>query len=912
MAFPRTPLPIGVELYYDGVWNDITADVSDEGIEITRGRSSEGEQVDPSSAKLTLKNPSGKYSPRNPSSALYGKISRNTPIRTWIKHGQVRSLQPSGGAQWQTADKAALDVTGDIDLRVDIHPRTWSPSSASWMGVLKSNAYGLFVDPDGTLIIGWYSGAAFQAAASSRPIPGGFAGRKAIRVTLDVNNGTSGRTATFYYSDTIAGTWIQFSQVIQAGVTTIDASTNALGTYAQDDAEVFGLEVRNGIGGTIVAKVDFTAQANGATSIADGYGNTWAPMNGAECSNKHMRFWGEVVEWPQTWGFKGSRQSVSPIVCAGVLRRIRQGFNPDFSVLRRYLPGVDQLMTYWPLEDSTRSQRIGAYAGSPGRVTGGSPEFAGYSDFAPSKPVMLLKNGKLNFVGKRTVLYSTTVTLTRWMWYAPAGSVPDGTVIMRLRYASGILDIVYATPGGLYCKVYASGMQTVLYTSAIVSLSAAGAGGVDSRQMRLGILTKADGAGKLEMRIEGVCAADPVGYYGPITGLTVNPLGPLREITVNPFGVSLDSAAFGHLTTQGVDADLFDMWAQMKAYAGEDADDRLQRLADENFIELRFDGAGLPTARLDAQQAADVNSLMDEAVETDGGILFEPRTRHDLTYRTLSSIYTQTPVARINYTDNLLTPFEPVDDDRFTRNSVTVTRREGSSVTLDELDGPMSIYDPPDGVGIYESSATLSLASDEDVDDQAGWRLHMGTVDEARWPMIGLDLAHPTLLANAALTRNILAIEIGDRLDVVLLGLTWLPPADVQQIVQGYAETITPFSYRIEFNCTPARPYNAAHYDEIGADQFRYDTAGSTLVSAITTTATSFTVATSSGPMWTTVGADFANLRIVVGGEEMAISSISGASSPQTFTVVRSANGVVKAHSAGADVRLARPTYFGL
>ena len=55
-----------------------------------------------------------------------------------------------------------------------------------------------------------------------------------------------------------------------------------------------------------------------------------------------------------------------------------------------------------------------------------------------------------------------------------------------------------------------------------------------------------------------------------------------------------------------------------------------------------------------------------------------------------------------------------------------------------------------------------------------------------------------------------------------------------------------------------------------------------------------------------------ANLRIVVGGEEMAISSISGASSPQTFTVVRSANGVVKAHSAGADVRLARPTYFGL
>ena len=33
---------------------------------------------------------------------------------------------------------------------------------------------------------------------------------------------------------------------------------------------------------------------------------------------------------------------------------------------------------------------------------------------------------------------------------------------------------------------------------------------------------------------------------------------------------------------------------------------------------------------------------------------------------------------------------------------------------------------------------------------------------------------------------------------------------------------------------------------------------------------------------------------------------------PQRFTIARSVNGVVKAHAAGTDVRLARPVYLAL
>jgi hypothetical protein len=60
-------------------------------------------------------------------------------------------------------------------------------------------------------------------------------------------------------------------------------------------------------------------------------------------------------------------------------------------------------------------------------------------------------------------------------------------------------------------------------------------------------------------------------------------------------------------------------------------------------------------------------------------------------------------------------------------------------------------------------------------------------------------------------------------------------------------------------------------------------------------------VATPSGPLWSANDGAF---DIRVGGEVVTVTAISGASSPQTFTVTRSVNGVVKAHSGGAAVEL--------
>ncbi|KMS67531.1 hypothetical protein ACZ91_67255, partial [Streptomyces regensis] len=49
-----------------------------------------------------------------------------------------------------------------------------------------------------------------------------------------------------------------------------------------------------------------------------------------------------------------------------------------------------------------------------------------------------------------------------------------------------------------------------------------------------------------------------------------------------------------------------------------------------------------------------------------------------------------------------------------------------------------------------------------------------------------------------------------------------------------------------------------------------------------------------------------------VSGEVVRVTAITGTGATQSFTVVRSVNGVVKAQLAGADIRLARPTTVAL
>src|SRR5690606_41984340 len=110
MAFPEDPLGTKVEFQIGGEWTDVTgyAQLQDV-IKHTRGRTGEGQAVDPASCSLTLRSPNGLYSPRNPRSPYFGKLGKIKPTRISIGGG-TRMLMPLGQlwAQGYSPDSSPL------------------------------------------------------------------------------------------------------------------------------------------------------------------------------------------------------------------------------------------------------------------------------------------------------------------------------------------------------------------------------------------------------------------------------------------------------------------------------------------------------------------------------------------------------------------------------------------------------------------------------------------------------------------------------------------------------------------------------------------------------------------------------------------------------------------------------------
>ncbi|MFG2307673.1 hypothetical protein ACGFS9_03120 [Streptomyces sp. NPDC048566] len=110
---------------------------------------------------------------------------------------------------------------------------------------------------------------------------------------------------------------------------------------------------------------------------------------------------------------------------------------------------------------------------------------------------------------------------------------------------------------------------------------------------------------------------------------------------------------------------------------------------------------------------------------------------------------------------------------------------------------------------------------------------------------------------------------------------------------------------------------DAAHIDDLsftGQAPCYVDSSGSQLAADATATATSLSVAITTGEPWITSTSHPAEFPfgIRVGGEVMTVTGISGTSSPQTFTVIRSVNRIVKDQTADTPVALAEPAYTSL
>lgn len=929
MPFPTTPLDVRVELNIGGVWTDITSDVYLRNpISITTGRADEASEVDSSKCALTLNNRGGKYSPRNPRSPYFGSLGRNTPVRVTVPGPRYLLADPSAGAPG-----AVATITGgtspDLDVRFDAALTNWTTSGSTQLAGRGDYYTGsedwLLLARDGRLHFEWSpTGTGTIQADSVLPLPVPASGRLAVRATLDADNGAGGWTVAFYTAQSMDGPWTPLGDpVTGTGATSVHAGgAMRFGTgwpnlpFPSSDGRIYGFQVLDGIDGPPLSVIDMatiTVDGGGAL-LLDPQGTYWTLNSGSSVDDRYRRFTGEVSYWPQRWDVSGN-DVYTPLTAAGILRRLGQGDKPLQSALRRRLTAVSPTpLAYWPFEgDGTDTDH--AYSPLPDvpAMRARNLKWSDDNTLPSSSPLPTVDtNGSIH--GRVPATSNQQGWHVEMVYRLEAMPASDHRML-RVDLAGTRAAFVEVRFGHDYVLVQTTdsdGNTIDFINGTDPAIAAAAASGTWQRMM---LFSGVDTAGKTYIRWQTVSVETGAVLYAYLTVQDGSQAGRVDTVSAN-WGSAFTGMSLGHLAVFDVGGDTgrnpgvhaFD--GAVQAFAGEGAHERIVRLAGEENIPLHLVGDTSGSEAVGPQRADTFLDLVQAAVDVDGGMLHEDLWAAGLVYRTRGTLYSQTLALSLDYEADgeVMPPLEPVDDDQSTRNDITISREGGSSARAVQATGPLSVQEPPVGVGLYDTSLTLDAYQDRQLLDLAAWQLHLGTWDEARYPTV-----HVALHAAPHLIPAVLDLRLLDRAQIAHPP-AWLPPDPIDLLVEGYTETIGVYSWDLEFNCSPAGPWaigSTAGAVPAPGDPVRADTDGSELDVAVLAGDTAIAVSVTAGPLWISDPAELP-FDVRVGGEVMRVTAVTGAASPQTFTVQRGVNGIDLDHQAGTDVCLAHPAIVAL
>ncbi|MFF4118958.1 carbohydrate binding domain-containing protein [Streptomyces sp. NPDC001714] len=875
MAFPDTPLSLKGELRMGQTWVNVTGDLyTRDPISHTRGRPYKSNAADPSACSATFRNVDGTYTPRNAEGTFYGQFNRNTPFRFTLPGGPVHLELADAADSATTPDAAALDITADIDVRWE-GEADWYAAGAQFLigkwGAAGNRSYNLRLQ-NGRLIFNTTSAGTTIDGGGYASLPGDLPRRAAVRATIDADNGAGGFTLRLYWATSLAGPWVQFStDVIGPAPISIFAGTAPLSIAPQQTGgstpggpvagTVYKAEVRSGIGGTVVAAPDFTAQAVGATSFTDSAGRVWTVAAGAQITDRITRFEGEVPEWPAKWETSGRDGWVS-VKAGGILRRFGQGKKSLQSALRRRIPSYKPL-AYWPLEDGvSASQAVSPLARiTPLKLRGvrwaqdtSVPASGALPVLNPttSEPCTMLgripapvstptewgvqwlfRIDTVNTTMRTYMRVLSTGTVAQWLLQANSTGFTviarddDGTTLTTKSYVWGTLSTIAGKWIKAEFNVVQSG-SSIAWHMGWVTFDGNGVAANDSLTATIGRPT--------------AVASPADGYAADLAGMV------LGHITAWP---TADNLGYENAIT---------------AWSGETAGARMRRLCQEEGVSLAITGNLDDTVPMGPQRALSLLDLLRECANTDGGIFGETADRRQLLYRTRASLYNQAPKLVLDYAaGHIAPPFEPVEDDTI-RNEWTVQRDGGSSGTATLDEGALSVLDPPDGIGLVDDSVTLNLATDEQTEPMANWLLHVSTWDDSRYPSVTLYLhKFPELIP------GVLDLHEGDKIRIINLPKRFTGGGTVDLLVDGWAETFLPRAWTITYTCAPAGPWSVAAAGDVVLG--KADTDGSALAAAVGTADTVLSVAVNAGLLWTPDPAE-APWDIRVGGEIMTVTAV--------------------------------------
>lgn len=936
LSFPRRPV---VEWYAGGAWRNITSDVRQGKITVSRGRKDEGAKPAPGKCTFVLddgpEHGNGNYNPRNPMGQWYGELGRNTPVRVSLEAGT------------DDFDRTVVDGWGTSPAN-----GTWSTHGTGGSTSSVSSGEGLHSIPDPLVFrMSYLAGVQVQDVDVSVDVTVDSMGNVTGGDIEPANIVLRGQSISSYYLVRMIITpaeEVKLQLMLDGSTVLAGPVTYPVGNTGQTWRVRAVMEQ-----GILVGKVwpasdpeplDWLVGVIRETPLGPGFvgirtgvgsGNTNTKPIVARYTNFEIRlprFVGETSALRPSSDLTHTDRTVS-VECGGLLRRVTRYRKPLESPIRRFIDRAEDItpMEYWPLEEPATATALGANA-----LPGGDPAVFTRDTLGPG-PVGAVKWGVASGIPSVAAVAELTngAMLTfpvrphpglaaGWSvaWGQRLSADSGGRVWLRTTNPENDVYLIFYTDGSYEVYRVDDGLNSELLLT-----DSFPAAGFDDVWHTFGFSCHDIGSAQAgySMVVDGGESTGTASALGTFSRL-------LRtEVTVDPDTTA--PGAWSHVAVfpedvDGLPDDFSGYYHQFFGQCGdvvfddgqETAANRFIRLCTEEGITPAYTGAPDVSPLMGPQRPLPVVDLLQECVDVDQGTLYEPRAYMSLAIRTLRSVVEQGTAVELDYSNREVAPeFAPAEDDQNTVNDVTAKRTDGGQDRYEQTTGRLNVADPgtaSGAAGRYDASVTVNVETEDQLLGQASWRVHMGTVDEARYPTVAVDLAATNVVSQPDLVTRLMDLNIDDFLTVTDVedALVFEP---IRQVVRGYTEVFdTAYQHTVTFNTTPASPYDSASLDDA---ELRLDSDTSSLLGSATSTATSIDVQTntvlggsiSSETAWVTTATHPAEFPfdIVVGGERMTVTAITTATSPQVFTVTRSVNGVVKAHPVGAQVSLAHPVF---
>jgi hypothetical protein len=967
-----TPVPLGnstnlrADVRPGGAWTNITGDVyTAEGVHIKRGRPDEATSVTAASLDMTLNNRTGKYTPGNPVGAFYPNLTKSTPVRVGM------GTPPNGGGtDFATAVTSLPDpaITAETSGYL---VSAWAQQAASSTftypagysgGTAVFGTYSKLGSAAKAVSAGSVGGDALTSSVSSVGasvsvfVPGGSSVSNLINNGGSVQSGYVSSYSTYASASQSVSYAAGDTLVVFLEVSDDSGFQQVLGPG--DDLVgcewVLVADSGGGPGPRIQAWTRYCAAA-GSTRLywtPTQYGfqdvlmQVWKVTGSTQWN---ARFTGTLAQLATTADLSGN--DVRCTVQGGsVVRQLGQGQPPAYSPIYRFYTSAARsslvggssptgLLAYWPLESGTSGNGFSSPipgvqpAGSAGSVTlGQDSSVVGSADLPQvakggyiTCPVPAGYATGTNVAGQMAGVFkcyntalTTTQPLATFMYAQIAGGSSVayvavqgfGTGDVQVNLMNSAFSVLATTTAPFYDVVAVSDPTKAPSFGVLVSWQP-DVGNSANTNLTLTVSQPSGAVVSLHSTLTGitvgpvaqlVCGRDPTGVEYFTTPLTV---GHVYFGTNTNFG-NFSSTGLGFPEVSNVFPGPLAHGGPFSAWAGETPFQRITRICQEQRVPLQIGPTVWnPTNVFCGPQENDTTvNLLQTLATTDGGELAEARGFAGLTYRQVRSMAPQPSQLTMDYAAKMITaPFEQYDDDQLTVNDVTATSAGGGTARAYLATGPLSTT----AIGTFTGSPQVNVQNEaRDLPQVASWYLGQGTTPAPRFKAVTAKLG-----AVGTSVDSISGLDIGQRFTLANTP-AWVTPTGLDQVILGTDEVIGDVpsaDWTITLNTVPYDPYTVAVVG--GTSQTAaLDSGSSKVTSNITSTATSMSVTTTNvGDLW---GAANVPFDVVVAGERMTVTAISGSTSPQTFTVTRSVNGVVKAQTAGSAVDVFFQSNLGL